>query len=185
MTMVRLYSPFARLHNSLSLHKNISNKNSGSNSSIQWKRKIQDVASWIPASLHIPPLWACLCQHSNKWKWGRSWNTTLTCRDGICPSITDEPTQRGVSQHDGSKETHKNTLIKLLLNIFQAANYVYLFKVKNTWWKRPLPCLIALFWNQQITTQNSANTFNYSKANDEGFWENLIIWAGDKEENGE
>lgn len=38
---------------------------------------------------------------------------------------------------------------------------------------------------QKITTHNSANTLNYSTANDGGFRENLIIWAGDKGENGE
>lgn len=97
----------------------------GGDSSNQWNRKIQDVASWIPASLHIPPLWTCLCQHSNKWKWGLSWKTTLTRRDGTCPSINNAPALGGVSQPYGVTET-QNKLIQILQKIFQTANYVYI-----------------------------------------------------------
>lgn len=34
-----------------------------------------------------------------------------------------------------------------------------------------------------MATHKSANTLNYSKANDEGFF--VIIWAGDEAENGD
>lgn len=43
------------------------------------------------------------------------------------PEQNRQPTQRGVSQRDGSTETHRNKPIKLLLNIFQTVNYVYLY----------------------------------------------------------
>lgn len=43
------------------------------------------------------------------------------------PEQNRQPAHRGVSQHDGSKETHRNKPIKLLLNIVQTVNYVYLY----------------------------------------------------------
>lgn len=158
----------------------MSNKSSGGDSN-QWKREIQDVASWIPASLRIPPLWARLCQHSNKWKGGLSRNTTLTCRDGTCPSITHAPTHRGLSQHDGSQVTYRNKPIKILLNIFQTPNYVYtvytvfgLLPIKTNQQTKQKHDgkehygVWALFWIELIISckRNPANIRDYSV----GWW---------------